>query len=352
MPMRIREETSSSSEEYDEMDEMMSEGEDTMTILTQLTIPQRRTVYALKANYKAIQDLRNEYNRKIREIEMKCDECCRAPYEERGRIVMGDEKPSDDLILRGKALLEVDESVEENTAQEDTSVAKGIPNFWINALISSDVLREYIQDKDKPALEYLENVSVCYLEKNPEKGFELHFGFRPNPFFKNVKLTKTYYKELEDGESVLSNSKGTKIDWLDRSTNLTVQIKKKTQRHKTKKTTRVVEKEEKCDSFFNFFDPPRIPQEDDMIDSDEDISDDEYEQLETEIDYDYDLGSEIKNNIIPHAVDYFTGRRCQFTDDGTVIFRPDDAASLPKFDPSKDTSNDKEGAPEKECKQQ
>ena len=69
------------------------------------------------------------------------------------------------------------------------------------------------------------------------------------------------------------------------------------------KQTRVVRKTVPCESFFNFFSPPKPPAE-----SDEDAASDIEERLEL----DYQLGEDIKEKLIPRAVDWFTGEALQF----------------------------------------
>lgn len=58
------------------------------------------------------------------------------------------------------------------------------------------------------------------------------------------------------------------------------------------------------ESFFNFFDPPKAP----GVDEDEAESDDVEERLEL----DYQLGEDIKEKLIPRAIDWFTGEALQF----------------------------------------
>ena len=69
------------------------------------------------------------------------------------------------------------------------------------------------------------------------------------------------------------------------------------------KQTRVVKKTVPTESFFNFFDPPKAPGEDE-----EEVSDDVEERLEL----DYQLGEDIKEKLIPRAIDWFTGEALQF----------------------------------------
>lgn len=55
------------------------------------------------------------------------------------------------------------------------------------------------------------------------------------------------------------------------------------------------------ESFFNFFSPPKPPTDD--VDPEDDITSDIEERLEL----DYQLGEDIKEKLIPRAVDWFTG---------------------------------------------
>ena len=51
---------------------------------------------------------------------------------------------------------------------------------------------------------------------------------------------------------------GCPIDW-SKGKNLTVKQVKKKQKHKSKGSVRTITKQVKADSFFNFFDPPAVP---------------------------------------------------------------------------------------------
>jgi nucleosome assembly protein 1-like 1 len=68
------------------------------------------------------------------------------------------------------------------------------------------------------------------------------------------------------------------------------------------KQTRVVKKTVPTESFFNFFDPPKPPNEDDETASD----------IEERLELDYQLGEDIKEKLIPRAIDWFTGEALQF----------------------------------------
>ena len=69
------------------------------------------------------------------------------------------------------------------------------------------------------------------------------------------------------------------------------------------KQTRVVKKTVPQESFFNFFDPPKAPAAED-----EEAAEDVEERLEL----DYQLGEDIKEKLIPRAIDWFTGEALQF----------------------------------------
>lgn len=61
------------------------------------------------------------------------------------------------------------------------------------------------------------------------------------------------------------------------------------------------------ESFFNFFSPPQPP-----TDDDDTVATDIEERLEL----DYQLGEDIKEKLIPRAIDWFTGEALQFEELG------------------------------------
>ena len=63
-----------------------------------------------------------------------------------------------------------------------------------------------------------------------------------------------------------------------------------------------------CESFFNFFTPPSPPT------GDEDDLDDEAEEISERLELDYGLGEEIKEKLIPRAIDWYTGDALQYED--------------------------------------
>ena len=116
-------------------------------------------------------------------------------------------------------------------------------------------------------------------------GFTLYFHFGPNDFFENQVLTKTYELKCEPQEDdpfsfeVINHNAfvflyrlqifllqgpeiikctGCTVEWK-KGKNLTVKQVKKKQKHKSKGSIRTITKQVKADSFFNFFDPPVVP---------------------------------------------------------------------------------------------
>lgn len=84
------------------------------------------------------------------------------------------------------------------------------------------------------------------------------------------------------------------------------------------KQTRIVKKTVPTESFFNFFSPPKAP-------SDED--DDAASDIEDRLELDYQLGEDIKEKLIPRAIDWFTGEALAFEeldDDDLAEFDEDD----------------------------
>ncbi|KAK9914374.1 hypothetical protein M0R45_038157 [Rubus argutus] len=114
----------------------------------------------------------------------------------------------------------------------DAPEEKGVPNFWLHALVNQDLLDAEISIRDGEALKYLTDIK--WLRKGDRKGFILEFCFNKNPLFKNSILTKTY-QLLDEDETILHKAIGIEIEWYPEN---------------------CLTKE--CESFFNFFNPLQI----------------------------------------------------------------------------------------------
>jgi len=80
---------------------------------------------------------------------------------------------------------------------------------------------------------------------------------------------------------------------------------KKKQKHKAHGAVRTVTKTVPNDSFFNFFNPPSVP--DDEADVDE--------ETQALLAADFEIGHFIRERIVPRAVLYFTGEALEDDDD-------------------------------------
>ncbi|XP_038986967.1 nucleosome assembly protein 1;2-like isoform X2 [Phoenix dactylifera] len=129
---------------------------------------------------------------------------------------------------------------------------------------------------------------------------------------------------IDDEEPILEKAIGTEIEWLPGKCLTQKLLKKKPK--KGSKNAKPITKTEECVSFFNFFSPPQVP------DDDEDIDEDIAEQLQSQMEQDYDIGSTIRDKIIPHAVSWFTGEAVQ----------EDDFEDLEEDDEDEDGEDDEE----------
>ncbi|GMH03764.1 hypothetical protein Nepgr_005603 [Nepenthes gracilis] len=242
----------------------------------------------------------------LRELQSKHDELEAKFLEERAALEAKYQKLYEPLyskrydIVNGVVEVGVTSDSAMEPAEDNAPEEKGVPNFWLTAMKTHVVLAEEITERDDGALKYLKDIKWCRID-NP-KGFKLEFFFDPNPYFKNTILTKTYHM-IDDDEPILEKAIGTEIEWYPGKC-LTQKLLKKKPR-KGSKNAKPITKTENCESFFNFFNPPQVP------DDDDDIDDDTAEELQSQMEQDYDIGSTIRDKIIPHAVSWFTGEAAQ-----------------------------------------
>ncbi|KAG5248635.1 nucleosome assembly protein [Salix suchowensis] len=207
-------------------------------------------------------------------------------------------------------------SIEEDQATKE----KGVPEFWLTAMKTQEVLAEEIKGQDEGALKFIKDIKWSRLQ-SPE-GFKLEFYFNPCPYFKNSVLTKTYHI-IDESDHILSQAIGTEIEWYPGKC-LTKKVVKKKPRMGSKKT-KTITTLKICESFFTFFNPPHIPE------SVDDLDDDAYDELQDRIEHDYDVGIIIRDKIIRHAVSWFTGEAIE-----------DDELDGINYDDNDDDDDDKE----------
>ncbi|KAL9102943.1 MAG: hypothetical protein Q9163_001969 [Psora crenata] len=271
-----------------------------------LPAPVRRRVAGLKGVQKEHAKLEAQFQEEVLELEKKYFAKYTPLYEKRAKIVNGAAEPTEEEVQAGEQEdQEQDEGPDKIEVDEEIQSAeemRGIPEFWLSAMKNQVSLAELITDQDEPVLKHLTDIRMEYLER---PGFRLIFEFKDNEFFTNKIITKTYFYQEESsygGEFIYDHAEGDKIDWKA-GKDLTVRVESKKQRNKNTKQTRVIRKTVPTDSFFNFFNPPKAP---------EGEEDDATSDIEERLELDYQLGEDIKEKLIPRAIDWFTGEALQF----------------------------------------
>jgi len=287
-----------------------------------LSPPIKRRVAGLKGIQKEHSKLEAEFQEEVLQLEKKYFEKFTPLYQKRAAIVNGAAEPTEDEIKAGEEDEEHDEEEGAAAKSEESAEPKidgpGVPEFWLSAMKNQISLAEMITDRDEGALKHLTDIRMEYLDK---PGFRLIFEFSENEYFTNKTITKTYYYQNESGyggDFIYDHAEGDKIDWKA-GKDLTVRIEQKKQRNKSEyteqtlfpvnghtnfisldtKQTRIVKKTVPTESFFNFFSPPKAPTEED--------DDDAASDIEERLELDYQLGEDIKEKLIPRAIDWFTG---------------------------------------------
>lgn len=263
----------------------------------------RRRVGALQDLQSTHDELEEEYKKERAALDAKYRALYEPLYEKRSAIVTG----AEEAPPKADAEESDEPEAEEKEGGDEGADVKGIPDFWLCVMRNHEVTEEQITEKDAEALKFLRDVKWEQLSGEEEKGFRLYFYFDSNPFFDNEVLTKTYHM-IDEEDPILEHAEGTEITWKS-GKNLTVKVMKKKPKKGSKQTGKVLTKTEPCESFFNFFSPPKIP------DEGEELEEEEMEQLQEVMEADYEIGVSIKEKLIPHAVSWFTGEALQMDDD-------------------------------------
>ncbi|KAK7688344.1 hypothetical protein QCA50_008716 [Cerrena zonata] len=281
-----------------------------------LPVEIKLNIEALKGVHAKQTELQNQYKRECLALEKKYAELHKPLYERRKEIVSGASKPTPEEIKAGEETsLKDDEEFSAPSKEGKEPSPDGVPEFWLTALRNHPILNEIITDRDAAALKHLVDVRIEYLPtSDTTPGFKLLFQFNANEFFENTLLEKTYLYQEEvgyAGDFVYDRAIGTEIKWKE-DKDLTKEFEIKKQRNKNTNRTRLVRKARPAESFFNFFSPPIPPNEDTLKTTDIEIED--LEEIDEKLELDYQIGEDIKEKVIPHAVDWFTGKALQFED--------------------------------------
>lgn len=164
----------------------------------------------LEANAATLAQIEADYLRERRQLEAKYQGLRRPVYAARAGIVAGGANSGD--------------------AQQQ----QPLPGFWLNAMMHNSLLASYVEEHDRDALLFLQNVTCTELlsaDDGPDapSGFQLTFQFaESNPFFSNRELTKRLVVESLYGHGTpnLNESVGTDIQWKE-GKKLTVMIEER-----------------------------------------------------------------------------------------------------------------------------
>lgn len=187
---------------------------------------------------------------------------------------------------------------EEDKATLETAktTTEAIPEYWLKAIQTNDVLGMEVKEADEAVLKSLTKVTHTIVDATH---FEIAFTFAANDFFSNTELKKSVV--LDENEEPISTT-GTPIEWKE-GKNTTVKITKKTQKNKKTGQKRIIEKETKVESFFNFFSDSvatEAPEEDEE-EKDENAMDTD------RLNVDFDIARSFIDEVIPYSLEYFLG---------------------------------------------
>ncbi|CRK96418.1 CLUMA_CG009834, isoform A [Clunio marinus] len=244
----------------------------------------------------------------VYQLERKYQEKYESIAEKRKDIIVGDYEPTEaesQLKSDDEEEREEDAMMEENLkslkAPKHDENVKGIPDFWLTIFRNAELISDMIQPHDEPLLKQLTDIRIKYDE---DLTYTLEFFFEPNDYFTDSVLTKKYFLRCKidsdepfafEGPEIYKCT-GWNINWKP-GKNITVKTVKKKQRHKARGAVRTITKQVPSDSFFNFFNPPDVPEDESKLD----------EESQNILATDFEIGHFLRARIIPRAVLFFTG---------------------------------------------
>ncbi|KAK1405128.1 Nucleosome assembly protein 14 [Heracleum sosnowskyi] len=137
----------------------------------------RKRVEALKVIQSHCDELELKFVEEIVALEEIYQKLYKSLYTKRYELVNGIVEPEG---VKSENALEHEEGDQE----------KGVPEFWLTAMKTNEILAKKINKRDDEALKYLEDIKCRDFDIS--KSFKLYFFFGTNPFFKNLVLKKTY----------------------------------------------------------------------------------------------------------------------------------------------------------------
>jgi len=262
------------------------------------TLPKavQRRVRALRNLDREYEKIEEEFEKELKALELKYHKEHFAPlYKKRADIVVGKYEPSEEEAKEEDEdeeeeetepkIQEIKEEKKDEEVKEETEEEKnivGVPEFWLTALKHHEMLDSAITEKDEEALKYLVDITQDPVEEE-QGSFTLKFHFKENPYFTNEVISKTYHLEGdgEEGDEVVCESvDSTQINWKE-GQDLTQGVKKGFGPE---------------GSFFNFFAPPEVQQGKKAS-----------PKIVSMMELDFEMAVSLKEEIIKHAVHWFTG---------------------------------------------
>ncbi|KAK2973539.1 hypothetical protein RJ640_010594 [Escallonia rubra] len=148
------------------------------------------------------------------------------------KLKLGDEEHIDgDLVITIEKLQEVQDELEKINEEASDKVLEveqkynvirkpvydkrndiinSIPDFWLTAFLSHPALGDLLTEEDEKIFKYLSSLDVEDF-KDVKSGYSIAFNFKPNPYFEDSKLTKSF-TFLDEGTTKVT---ATSIKWKE-----------------------------------------------------------------------------------------------------------------------------------------
>ncbi|PRW57921.1 Nucleosome chromatin assembly complex isoform B [Chlorella sorokiniana] len=227
-----------------------------------------------------------------RALEERYDALYAPIYAKRSDVINGRQEAPENETDEGKAA----------AAAEAGEVPAGIPDFWMVA-IRNALEEEAVTEKDAQVLSYCTDVRCeRFHDEDGDEGFKLIFAFKENPFFSDAELWKSYYMG-DDDDLMLKKVETSGVSWKS-GKDVTVKVLKKKPKPGAKSSGKPQTKTEPVESFFRWFtEVPEVPDEEEEAE----LSQEELEALQEDMQADFEVAEMIKEKVIPEATAWFTG---------------------------------------------
>jgi nucleosome assembly protein 1-like 1 len=282
---------------------------------------------AMFTQYEQANQLNDEEEKEHRALELKYEKLYQEVYAKRALLLSGEKSAVDaELIMKFDERAEIFEDKEtfpdvetrHCDVKEIQNTPAGVSGFWLKAMCANQMVASHVHEKDRPILGYLQNITMDQHEE--DFGFDLTFHFEKNSYFAETELKKQFFMKQQ---MTVERAVGTTISWTPGSD--VTKTKKKKGKGKKKVNVTV-----KCESFFNLFETVEASKLKKSMpgDDSEEEEDPEAEQLED----DMELGTAIRDDLIPLALEYYLGviEQQEDDDDDGDDDDDDDEEDMPK----------------------